>query len=833
MVLESDEYIDSASDYSSGEEYVPTAEDLEEMEPPILPSSRRGSGVSARSYPSSPPPPPSLHLPSDDDGDDEDEDDPLSFLYSLGLQKRGKKRELDGEVCGDEATTLPMPRLPSPTLPPVSPLKNASKIYQEQRASKENGNDEEIKYTARPVSTSHRRRLYGQEMPHHDFLLHDSTSPEPGPSCLPDMSPAPASPQPGPSRLPDVSPAPASPQSGPFSCPPQPLHILRQQQGRVISRGRATRGRKSKVTLVRTPPGEAVTRGSSQARSQSRSRQLRRSRGRTLPLSANTRTAEPNRESAERHEGQNTDQAWNWRDGTHYQPNNFNFQGVRDAGPNIPGAHRHMTRLDVFIQFFTANLLSMIADQTNWYNYYYMAGKVQAKNSARLTWTDVDIGEMYVFIAIVLLMGMIKKSSIRKYWACDPLLVTPIFGRLMSRNRFTAIMGNLHFTDSLQSHLDSQHGVHKDTMERIRPVLEYLKAKFTAAFRPYQKMIIDESLVLWRGNISIRQYIPSKRHRYGLKLFVLCDCLTGYIQDMILYMGKKTELVPETQYGVSGAVVITMMQRYLNKGHILYLDNWYSSPSLALYLHDHGTGMCGTVRRNRSYMPELPSRRLADSIVYLEANNILLLSWMDNRDVNILTTIHQPTMVDSRRRDRATGEIRKKPVAVEDYNINMRLVDKSDAVISSVECARRTMRWYKKMFFHLLDMTVYNCHILYSHITGVKETMEDFTIELARDLLMKNLAKERIPQQRPHPSLAKERQGATGVGAPPRLVERHFSRFIPPNPTKKNPSRRCHVCANTTRREQRRKDTRSYCQECDVGLCYDQCFIDYHTLLHF
>lgn len=180
---------------------------------------------------------------------------------------------------------------------------------------------------------------------------------------------------------------------------------------------------------------------------------------------------------------------------------------------------------------------------------------------------------MYSFIAIVLLKGVIKKSSVRKYWASDSLLATPIFGRLMSRNRFTAIMGNLHFTDSLQSHLDYQHALWKDPMERIRPVLEYLKVKFTAAFRPYQKMIIDESLVLWRGNISIRQYIPLKRHRYGLKLFVLCDCLTGYIQDMILYMGKKTELDPEIQYGVSGAVVIKMMQNYLNKGHILYLDN--------------------------------------------------------------------------------------------------------------------------------------------------------------------------------------------------------------------------------------------------------------------
>lgn len=77
-----------------------------------------------------------------------------------------------------------------------------------------------------------------------------------------------------------------------------------------------------------------------------------------------------------------------------------------------------------FAWFFTANLLSIIVDQTNWYNYYYMPGKIQTKSSARLTWTNVDIGEMYIFIAIVLLMEVMK-SSIRKYWASDRLLATP------------------------------------------------------------------------------------------------------------------------------------------------------------------------------------------------------------------------------------------------------------------------------------------------------------------------------------------------------------------------------------------------------------------------
>lgn len=63
--------------------------------------------------------------------------------------------------------------------------------------------------------------------------------------------------------------------------------------------------------------------------------------------------------------------------------------------------------------------------------------------------------------------------------------------------------------------------------------------------------------------------------------------------------------------------------------------------------------------------------------------------------------------------------------------------------------------------------------------------------------------KERIPQKSTHTSLVQQRQGAAGVSAPPRLVERNFFRLIPP------------VCASTTRRELRGKGTRSYCQECE------------------
>jgi len=47
------------------------------------------------------------------------------------------------------------------------------------------------------------------------------------------------------------------------------------------------------------------------------------------------------------------------------------------------------------------------------------------------------------------------------------------------------------------------------------------------------------------------------------------------------------------------------MEKYLHVGHVLYLDNWHSSPALYETLHDMKTGACGTVRSNRIGLPKI------------------------------------------------------------------------------------------------------------------------------------------------------------------------------------------------------------------------------------
>lgn len=132
--------------------------------------------------------------------------------------------------------------------------------------------------------------------------------------------------------------------------------------------------------------------------------------------------------------------------------------------------------------------------------------------------------------------------------------------------------------------------------------MENLKKKFGEYMYPYMNICIDESLLLFKGRLSFRQYIPSKASRFGIKFFVMCDCATGYVLNFIIYTGKTTEYVPHPHVGISGSLVMTLMEPYLDRGHTLYIDNWYTSPVLLQRLHDRKTNACGTVRRSRKGM---------------------------------------------------------------------------------------------------------------------------------------------------------------------------------------------------------------------------------------
>ena len=80
-----------------------------------------------------------------------------------------------------------------------------------------------------------------------------------------------------------------------------------------------------------------------------------------------------------------------------------------------------------------------------------------------------------------------------------------------------------------------------DSLRKLSFFLEYLIACYKENYIPEEHLAIDEYLSLWKGQLSFRIYIPTKREQYGVKIFMLCKSKTGYLLNFIIYTGATTE----------------------------------------------------------------------------------------------------------------------------------------------------------------------------------------------------------------------------------------------------------------------------------------------------
>ncbi|KAJ8927514.1 hypothetical protein NQ314_020011 [Rhamnusium bicolor] len=115
-------------------------------------------------------------------------------------------------------------------------------------------------------------------------------------------------------------------------------------------------------------------------------------------------------------------------------------------------------------------------------------------------------------------------------------------------------------------------------------------------FYPDKNLSIDEAMIGCQGRLSFRQYITNKSHKYGIKLYELTT-YDGFILNILVYTGRGTLQDNNTSHAES--VVKTLFTDYLEKGHTVYLDNFYTSVPLAEALFKEKTGCVGTLRENR------------------------------------------------------------------------------------------------------------------------------------------------------------------------------------------------------------------------------------------
>jgi hypothetical protein len=445
--------------------------------------------------------------------------------------------------------------------------------------------------------------------------------------------------------------------------------------------------------------------------------------------------------------------------------------------------------------------------------------------SARIKrWRDTTPAEMKAFIALVIYQGVIRKPDSRMFWSTSAIVETPFVPSVMSANRFYLLERCLHFTDT-SIPLPPTASATAKVLWRIDPFFTPLIANFRTVYTPTQCIAVDESLMLWKGRLGVKQYIPLKRARWGLKSYELCEAGSGYIWNSIVHTGRADQmnLVHSSDGLTSSRIVLTLMEGLLGLGHRVYMDNFYSSPLLYVDLLRNGTDAVGTARVNRRGMPPSFSRKIPRGTTCARfTDQVMAIKWHDKKEVTMLSTSHDGTM----KTIQTFRGPKVKPAVVLDYNTNMGAVDLADQMLTAYPMdGKRKVAWYKKFFRHLINQAILNSYAINRKVLAGRVTHVEFRLQLISQLLIEHCTNRATELQL--------RRGGPAAVNPLRLIERHFPQYVPATATNAAPLRDCTICCRQKDRNGKkvRQRTRYQCGKCGVGLCAAPCFETYHTEL--
>ena len=125
-------------------------------------------------------------------------------------------------------------------------------------------------------------------------------------------------------------------------------------------------------------------------------------------------------------------------------------------------------------------------------------------------------GDIKIFLAHLIAMGLVRKSCIEKYWDHGETVKTPFFGTYMGRNTFQAIMSNFQVSDSSMD-LPRNHPRH-DRLFKVRPFVDMMDTNFLRSYKAGRDISVDEGCCPFKGRALFKCYNPSKPNKWHLKI---------------------------------------------------------------------------------------------------------------------------------------------------------------------------------------------------------------------------------------------------------------------------------------------------------------------------
>ena len=388
------------------------------------------------------------------------------------------------------------------------------------------------------------------------------------------------------------------------------------------------------------------------------------------------------------------------------------------------------------------------------------------------------------------------------YWSTKKSMGNAAIREAISRDRFQLLFSKLYFKD-----LDKPDSATKTFyMEKL---LTPLKGTFMASRSDSTFQCIDEAMTKFKGRSFLKQYMPMKPVKRGIKLLTRCDSKAGYVYDTNIYCGKDAEKLD----GTLGERVVTQLVNSVRKKDVVFFfDKFFTSTKLLKTLP---YAAVGTFMKNRRDTPTLEAkfkeRGKFEMSAYID-KGLLGIHWKDTKDVYLMTNCNDvtTTVVTRKMKDESKKDV-PCPVAIKFYNQTMGGVDLADQMITLYELDRKSQKWWRKVFFRLLMTAVHNAFIIYCETNHQKFPYITFLSTVSEALI--DVGRVNFPRKRSRRVGRPSQASVQMLGVGDHLPVKNTSKKL-----------RCVRCARNHKREKR---TNIQCQKCNIALCID-CFTAEH-----
>ena len=320
----------------------------------------------------------------------------------------------------------------------------------------------------------------------------------------------------------------------------------------------------------------------------------------------------------------------------------------------------------IFKLFLTDDVLAQITTNTN----VYAIMSAAYDNETARPFPRLRKAELKVWFGIYMLMGVTHEPSVEDYWRPNDMINSyhPMVEH-MTLKRWQQIKRYLHITlPSSLCMLNEDDAAPNAWTAKVQWLLDHLMATSRRLRTLGSHVSLDESMIQQTGRSSHKYFMPGKPIAEGHKLYVIAE--KGYVHAIYpdspvpsarIPLEKVPNLSPDDRANLcrTSEIVLHLALSLPSNEHYfeLIMDNLFCTPRLFRILRDHlGMGAYGTLRTtNFPKVLDPATNKMVNSVLDVPATyslpyhhltggildgNVLMVLWMDNRPVKLLTTVH-------------------------------------------------------------------------------------------------------------------------------------------------------------------------------------------------